>query len=286
MIERRLNLLQWLLPLSLLGVVLVYQLGMMKFIHDRMGEWIHYGMEILFYGLIGPNVVTGITVRLFRGWLAQKEQSEQEKVRAISEERDRIARELHDGVQQDLFLLGLKVDLCGELLRSDPERVAQELKSIRQTLTEGINDLQRITQALRPIDLERLGFFEAIRKLSAELGEQNRVAVQVSLVGGEKRLPYDLEASLFRIVQEALSNVAKHASAKRAWVELDLSDSKKVSLIIRDDGRGFDPKLLNDARGLGLKHMKERVEERGGLFKLESTPGRGTKILAVLPTKT
>lgn len=282
MIERRLNLLQWLLPLSLFGVVLLYQLGMM-FIHDWLGEWAHYAMELLLYGVIGPVVVTWFTVRLFRSWLAQKEQIEEEKVKAISEERDRIARELHDGVQQDLFLLGLKVDLCCELVGSNPERVTQELKSVRQTLTEGINDLQRITRALRPIDLERLGLFEAVKKLASELGEQNRVAVQVSINGGTKKLPHDLEASLFRIVQEALSNVAKHACAKRAWVELDSSNPKKVTLTIRDDGRGFDPQMA--PQGLGLKHMKERVEERGGLFTLESAPGQGTKILAVLPIR-
>ncbi len=206
---------------------------------------------------------------------------------AVQDERARIARELHDGVQQDLFLLGIKLDICHQLLRSDPDRAAQELLSVRETLQEEISNVQRIVRALRPIQLERFGFVSALRRLAAEFAQQHPCAVDFSLQGPERELPYEVESTLFRIAQEALNNVAKHAQAQRVWLQLDLTDPQGVTMTIRDDGRGFDghPGITQPVRsaGLGLKHIRERVEQQGGTFTLDSAAGRGTTLTLTIP---
>ncbi len=206
---------------------------------------------------------------------------------AVQEERARIARDLHDGVQQDLFLAGIKLDICRQLLQGDSERVDRELLAIRETIQDEITDLQRIVRALRPLELEHFGLMSAVRRLAVEYAKQNQAAVDFSLQGPERDLPYEVEAALYRVVQEALNNVAKHAQAQRVWLKLDLSDPQEVLLIIRDDGRGFDAQtLLTDSAphaGLGLRHMRERVEERGGTFAINSVRGRGTTLEVRIP---
>jgi signal transduction histidine kinase/DNA-binding response OmpR family regulator len=206
---------------------------------------------------------------------------------AITEERNRIAREIHDGIAQSLASLLLEVDLNLELLESEPEMVRKGLMKIREVIEENISEIRRSIFALRPIDLDRLGFLTALRKYIGDFSEQNRIPVHLEVLGEEAKLSSRLEYTLFRIVQESLNNVRKHADAESVWIELDMSRPESVSLTIRDDGRGFDleealanaPSLGN----LGLIQMKERVEEIRGEFAIETKPGYGTKVIAVLP---
>jgi signal transduction histidine kinase/CheY-like chemotaxis protein len=206
---------------------------------------------------------------------------------AITEERNRIAREIHDGIAQSLASLLLEVDLNLELLESEPELVRKGLTKIGEVIEKNIREIRRSIFALRPIDLDRLGFFTALRKYVGDFSEQNRIPVHFEILGEEVKLSPRLEFTLFRIVQESLNNVRKHADAESVWIDLDMSRPESVSLTIRDDGRGFDfeeaiakaPCLGN----LGLIQMRERVEEVGGKFSVETEPGRGTKVVAVLP---
>jgi PAS domain S-box-containing protein len=203
----------------------------------------------------------------------------------IADERARIARELHEGVAQNLFFAGLKTDLCRKLVMTEPERADQELQIIKSTLQEGIADLRRFVLALRPIDLEQLGLVGSLRKLSKEFGEQNGLQVELTLRGLEERkLPTALDSSLFRIIQEALNNVDKHAEAHRVWITLALDNGTGIKVEIRDDGRGFSPdEALKERSGLGLVHLRERVEERGGIFTIASQPGVGTTLSVSIP---
>ncbi|MFQ6090332.1 MAG: PAS domain S-box protein [Candidatus Bipolaricaulia bacterium] len=205
-----------------------------------------------------------------------------QRERAILEERARIARDMHDTIAQNLYFLSLKIDLCRRLLGKDPEQVEGELEAMQGTLQQSLEDVRRAIFALRPIDLERLGFPRALERLARELEEQSGVRAQLSLRGeDELELPPEMEAVLFRVAQEALSNVGKHARAKEVQIELELSP-QEVSLKIRDNGCGFSPEALRDS-GMGIKNMRERVEEARGRLHLHSEPGRGTEVRAVLP---
>jgi len=205
---------------------------------------------------------------------------------AIAEERRRIAREIHDGLAQDLASLRFKVRLWHDLVDHDPAQMHAELDALRELLGEKIHQVRRSIFALRPVALDQLGFFPALHQFAGDFGELNQLQIDLRISGPEDRLPSSLEPVLFRIIQEALNNVGKHARASMVWVELDLTAVDSVTLTVRDDGRGFDLAILDGAvrRGhVGLKQMCERVEELKGTFLVQSQVGRGTRIQVVMP---
>jgi len=205
---------------------------------------------------------------------------------AIAEERRRIAREIHDGLAQDLVSLRMRARLWHKLVDEAPHKMHAELDALRDLLSDNIREVRRAIFALRPVALDELGFYPALRQFAADFGEQNPVRVDLRLPDTEERLPAFLEAVLFRIVQESLHNVARHAQASTVQVELNLEEAGTVQLIIRDDGVGFDPALLEQAARsghLGLKQMRERVVGLKGTFSLRSAPGQGTEIRVGLP---
>ena len=227
------------------------------------------------------NQVT-LAVRNARAYLYSEEL-------AILDERNRIAREIHDGIAQSLAFTALKLDLSERLLTKPPEqetvaRVRSELATARETLREQIREVRRSIFALRPINLERLGFLETVRHFVKDFGEQNRMQTTLEITG-EPQLSPTNEAVMFRILQEALNNVAKHSRAKTASVTLH-SDAAETRLQVQDDGVGFDPQSLtghvSSAGGLGLTQMRERIEARGGVFRFQSQPGTGTTVTARL----
>ncbi|CAN5461892.1 GAF domain-containing sensor histidine kinase [soil metagenome] len=205
---------------------------------------------------------------------------------AIVEERARIAREIHDGVAQSLAFSALKLDLALKLLAKDPQKAASELNATKTTIRETIKEVRRSIFALRPIDLERHGFAEAIRRYAVDYGQQNdiRVALQVE---APPQLTLKSEAVLYRIFQETMNNVAKHSSASSVEVTVGTTAERHSFIRIRDDGRGFDPEgvsgRITSAGGLGLLQMCERVEARRGRFEVSSSPGAGTQVYASVP---
>lgn len=205
---------------------------------------------------------------------------------AIAEERARIAREIHDGVAQSLAFSALKLDLVGKLLTTNPDKAAQELMNTKTTLRELIKEVRRSIFALRPIELEQHGFTEVIRRYSHDFGQQNELLVEVSM-GDIPQLSAKSEAVLFRIFQEAMNNVAKHAFATKVTVTLGRTDDGDGFVQVTDDGRGFDLDSVSDrvtsAGGLGLRQMRERIEARGGSFEIVSSPGNGTQVTASIP---
>lgn len=230
-----------------------------------------------FLGLLASQV--SLAVRNANAYLHSEEL-------AIAEERARIAREIHDGVAQSLAFAALKLDLVARLLPRDRAKAAAELGSAKDTIRETIKEVRRSIFALRPVDLERHGFVETVRRYAIDFGQQNDVHVRLEL-GDLPQLDIKSEAVLFRIFQEAMNNVAKHAAARTVDVRVGSDGERMAYVSVEDDGRGFDLETVGDrvtsAGGLGLRQMRERVESRGGRFAVDSQPGRGTRVLAAVP---
>ncbi|MBI2846220.1 MAG: sensor histidine kinase [Chloroflexi bacterium] len=205
---------------------------------------------------------------------------------AVLEERGRIARDIHDGVAQDLAFLLLKADLVKKWMEVDPQEAEGQLKEIKERLRLGIGELRRIVFALRPADLEQMGFWPAVKKLAADFQDMTGVDLDLELRGEGDSLPPPVETTVFRLIQESLNNVAKHASAHKVEVQLAAANGL-VEGWVEDDGQGFDPaQALAEAeqRGSwGLAYMKERVEALGGSFDIESKLGQGSVVRWSLP---
>ncbi|WP_420594528.1 GAF domain-containing sensor histidine kinase [Deinococcus sp.] len=203
---------------------------------------------------------------------------------AIGEERNRIAREIHDGVAQSLAFCAIKLDVVARQIAREPGKAVQDVQEASALLREQIREVRRSIFALRPIDLERYGLLETVQRYVRDFGEQHGVKVQLEVSGDVHLAPGD-EAVVFRILQESLNNVAKHARASS--VEVSLRGGHQVCLSIQDDGQGFDPAQatgrVSSAGGLGLTQMRERVESRGGVYHVDSQPGHGTRVEAQLP---
>lgn len=232
---------------------------------------------------VGPNRNLARCILVMQDLTAERARRSEEE--AIAEERRRIAREIHDGLAQDLAAMRLQVRRWQTLIESAPDQLRDELEDLHRYLGEEIREVRRAIFALRPVALDELGFWAALRRFLPEFGEQNQLHINLEVKGAKDgteeaaHLPAHLEAVLFRIIQEGLHNVAKHARASVVWVELDLSEG--VTLRVRDDGAGFDPGTLGEAvrRGhLGLRQMRERAAALNGTLEVRSQVGRGTEI--------
>jgi signal transduction histidine kinase len=250
-------------------------LGVIVLAHEEANHFDEASLPFL-------NLVAGqvsLAVRNARAYLQSEEL-------AIAEERARIAREIHDGIAQALAFSALKLDLVSRLMTTDPNKAEQELKATKTTLREMIKEVRRSIFALRPIDLERHGFIETIRRYCNDYGEQNNIQITVNITD-LPQLTTISEAVLFRIFQEAMNNVAKHAGASKVCVTLGKTDRGHAFISVEDNGKGFDLSNVSDrvtsAGGLGLKQMQERLEARGGCFDITTAPSQGTKVFASVP---
>lgn len=206
----------------------------------------------------------------------------QHTVIAQEEERGRIARELHDETAQILTAFTLNLAALKDLLPPTPraEELLKRLQRLSHQMSEGI---YRLVHDLRPAQLDDLGLVAALQHLSEE--EENRTGVKISLEiqGSKRRLETLAETVLFRVTQEALTNVARHAGTAQAKVEL-LFLPQQVILRVCDQGLGFKiEKPPVQRRGWGLVGMRERVESIGGEFRIQSSPGQGTELEILLP---
>jgi signal transduction histidine kinase len=193
-------------------------------------------------------------------------------------ERKRLARELHDETGQALtsILLGLK----GLEEAKNDDELRRSLVELRELVVSTLHDVRRLAVELRPKALDDFGLLPALERLAETFAEQTNVDVHVEAALGEARLSGEVETALYRIVQEALTNVIKHASARTVSVVLTRKGSR-VAAVIEDDGRGFEP--TGDEAGLGLVGMRERIALVGGRVSVESRPGQGTTIAAEVP---
>jgi signal transduction histidine kinase len=203
---------------------------------------------------------------------------EQDRQLAVLEERQRIARELHDSVSQALYGIGLGARTARALLDRDPEKAVEPIEYILSLAEAGLAEMRALILELRPDSLEREGLVSALSKQTAALRARHGLEVEISL-GEEPDLPVAEKEGLYRIAQEALNNTIKHAQASRVAIRLQ-EEGDEIVLSVCDDGAGFDPS--DEYPGMGLQTMRERTEKMGGVFHLESESGRGTRIRVVL----
>ena len=202
---------------------------------------------------------------------------------AINEERSRIAREIHDGIAQTLAFMALKLDLATRLISTDGQAALNEVQTVKSTLRAQIQEIRRSIFALRPIDLERYGFLESVKRYARAFGEQDSVRVRLDLPD-RVDISQASELVLFRVLQESLNNVAKHAQASLVWVSLHPVNEHGAKLVVKDDGKGFqvNAERTADMGSFGLVQMRERVVARGGWFSVVSSPDQGVVVTAEL----
>jgi signal transduction histidine kinase len=222
--------------------------------------------------------------------LQEREEWREELLRKVisaqEDERKRLARELHDETSQTLSALAMKIETA---LAAWPQEASRERLVEAKALTvRTLEELHRLIFDLRPSVLDDLGLLSAIRWYAERHLERRGIAVRCEFSGTESRLQPELETALFRVVQEAITNIAKHAGAETVLVQF-LEREDQVAIEIEDDGRGFSPGSLPPPaareRGLGLLGMRERVELFGGTFEIDSAPGSGTRIAITVPLR-
>lgn len=202
---------------------------------------------------------------------------------AVLEERNRLARELHDSVTQQLFSMTLTSQAARVQLERNPQRVALQLERLQETSAAALAEMRALIFQLRPPALRDQGLVAALQQHAQMLSRREGIAIGLTVVGDE-RLARNLEQPLYRIVQEALNNVIKHASATHVKVVLEFT-TEHVTVRITDNGTGFDLSSLPTGHGrhLGVLSMRERAIELGGSMDLHSTLGVGTEVLVRVP---
>ena len=255
-----------------------------SFPHPTRGErWIHH------VGRVAQRDAGGRTLRSF-GVLRDITEAKQAEaalrdlsrrlIRAHEDERALLARELHDDVTQRLAVLAIDMGRA-ELTAADGAQ-ADVMRSVRAELVRLSEDIHSLAYQLHPSVLEELGLVEALRAECERRGRQGRLAVSMNLESVPAVAGEEAQLCLFRVAQEALTNVARHAGTARASVTLRRADGGLL-LAVGDDGVGFDPTRPREGRSLGLASMRERLHLVGGTLDVESSPGRGTTIVAWVP---
>ena len=210
---------------------------------------------------------------------------------AQEEEQRRISRELHDQIGQTVtgLSLGLKALEQGLAKGSNGEAATAQVRWLEQLAAQIGRDIHRTASDLRPTAIDDLGIFKAIEAYVAEWQERYGIRVDIQTFGRDNSLPADVAAVLYRLVQEGLTNVLKHASASKVSIVLE-KKSEGLALVLEDDGIGFDPENVGRiasgggrTSGLGLSGMKERVALLGGTIAIESAPGKGSTIFVQIP---
>ncbi|MFH0727383.1 MAG: PAS domain S-box protein [Pseudomonadota bacterium] len=208
---------------------------------------------------------------------------------AQEEEQHRIAMELHDQTGQDLNVLKLQLALLQNRLRKDQAALKEEVGKIL-TFTDGvIEDVRRLAHGLSPSQLQLLGLRAALRALIRNFSEKTCIPIQFDVDALDKALPAETEIVLYRIFQEALTNIYKHARAETVRIEVNRRGDA-LSIEIQDDGQGFDPCRYRSSeptadRGMGLSALELRARMIGAEFRISSQPGQGTRIRLLVPTK-
>ncbi len=234
----------------------------------------------------------GALARTFRDIGAKLETAQQGRglgLHAITvqeEERRHLAREIHDGPAQLLNSVVLRIDVCQRLVDQDSDRLKNELGQLKELVRLSIQDVRKIIFDLRPMALDDLGLVPALRGYLKDYQARSGIETDFAFYGNERRFNPAFEVALFRLVQEALTNVAKHAGASRVWVTVETTGGQEIKLSVKDDGAGFDPAQVQPGAGgskFGLVGMRERAALLGGSMEIQSAPGRGAKLTFLFP---
>lgn len=208
-------------------------------------------------------------------------------IEAQEHERKRVAQRLHDGPAQSLANIVLTAEICEKLFSTDPRRALVELGNLKGMVTANLQETRKYIFELRPMALDDLGLVATLRRYTADAGAQHRVQVQLSAPQGDRPLRKEIEVPVFRVAQEAITNALQHSRATVVQVSVTLPGDGLL-LVVEDNGVGFDvEEALARAIALqtrGIVSMQERAEILGGWLRIESTPGRGSRIELSVPS--
>lgn len=212
--------------------------------------------------------------------------AEQSRYVLLASERDRIAREMHDGVVQSLFSISLGLELCKKQVMRDPAGVSVRLDDLQQHLNHSMTELRRFIYDLRPMKLAELGVTGAVEYWIEEITTGRPVRGRMTVTGELPRMSPSQEACLYRVAKESVSNIVRHAEANTFEVNFS-TEGEMLILTITDDGVGFEADRLKDAgmTGLGLRSIKDRVRREGGVLRISSDVGAGTTLAVELPVR-
>ncbi|MCA1011256.1 sensor histidine kinase [Halobacillus halophilus] len=212
----------------------------------------------------------------------EKQQFGLQIIEAQEEERRRLSREIHDGPAQMLANVMLRSDLVDRIYRErGVEEAMKEMRSVRTMVRSALYEVRRIIYDLRPMALDDLGIIPTLKKYLATVEDYNDLKITFTLFGEERRFESKFEVALFRLIQEAVQNAVKHASASLIQVKTELQAGSAM-IIVKDDGKGFDPKSKKD-NSFGLVGMRERVDMLDGDLTIDSSPGEGTIVTIHIP---
>lgn len=234
------------------------------------------------------TLVNQSAIAIQSAWLFEQISESRERLQALSRrlvevqenERRYVAQELHDDAGQALASLKVGLKLL-EKESSDPNAIKEKLRQLNRIADEVLENLHRLAVDLRPTALDHLGLVAALQQHTDLLSSQQGITINFNTVGDIERLPGEIETAIYRIVQEALTNVIKHAKATRVDILLERR-SKDIRVIVEDNGVGFPPNFLNSGH-LGAVGMSERAEMLGGSLRIESAPGEGSAVFLEVP---
>jgi ligand-binding sensor domain-containing protein/signal transduction histidine kinase len=234
-----------------------------------------------------PDFIPEDTVRVFSALvnraaisIANMELFEQTKDLAVMEERNRLARDLHDSAKQKAFAALAQLATARGILNGHGNGVTMHLNEAENLVTDVIQELTFLVQEIYPFALQEKGLVTTLREHIFEWENRNDTVVQL-MTQNEHRLPLEVEQALYRVTQEALANVARHSHARRVDLAL-VYNGDSVQLSVSDDGCGFDTSMKH---GMGLRSIRERVGSIRGTVQIQSAPGHGTRLLVQVPTK-
>jgi ligand-binding sensor domain-containing protein/signal transduction histidine kinase len=248
----------------------------------------HKVVGVFNVGFTRPNLIGDDTTRLFSALahrasisIANMELFEQTKDLAVMEERNRLARDLHDSAKQKAFAALAQLGTARGILNGHANGAGMHLSEAENLVSDVIQELTFLVQEIYPIALQEKGLITTLREYIFEWENRNDVSVQFTS-RYERRLPLDVEQALYRISQETLANIARHSHASRVDMSL-VYNGDSVQLSVSDNGCGFDtnPK----SHGMGLRSIRERVGSIHGTVQIQSAPGHGTRVLVQVPTK-
>jgi len=235
-----------------------------------------------------PNALTKDSVRLFTALvnraslsIANMELFEQTKDLAVMEERNRLARDLHDSAKQKAFAALAQLGTVNGMSKLIPQEISPHVGEAETLIYEVIQELNFLIQEIYPIALQEKGLQTTLREYVFEWEHRNDAMVNLT-IQNDRSLPLETEQAVYRVIQEALANIARHSKAKRADVSL-VYNHEVLQVVVSDDGCGFD--MNQKAKGLGFRSMRERIGSIRGTLQVQSAPGQGTRLIIQIPIR-
>lgn len=241
---------------------------------DRFMNTTHMALKILQGNLerINYTLEDAVKTKQVGLWILQSQEAERRK----------IARELHDGPAQTMASMLIRLDFVERLWDKDISRINEELGNIKKMSRESLDDIRRIMFDLKPALIHEEEFYYTLRDYLKDFQVKYNFEIDFVMFGEKKKYDIAMESAIFRLVQEAITNIRKHANTKKAMVKLE-DNGKSLTLVIKDEGSGFEVEHDQARESYGIIGMKERVQLLGGEMEIDSQPGQGTQIIITVP---